>query len=70
MGKSLWVATLIIAVFSLAINASRPDTVYVSISFAILAGVVTWKTLPRLAMTFVNARVSGVDVLKTDRPLL
>ncbi|KAI7852274.1 UDP-N-acetylglucosamine--dolichyl-phosphate N-acetylglucosaminephosphotransferase [Circinella umbellata] len=51
-------------------NVSLHDTVYVSISFAILAGVITWKTLPRLAMTFINAHVSGVDVLKTDRPLL
>ena len=70
MGKSLWVVSLIVAVFGLAMNVSLHDTVYVSISFAILAGVITWKTLPRLAMTFINAHVSGVDVLKTDRPLL
>ncbi|KAI9278911.1 glycosyl transferase family 4-domain-containing protein [Phascolomyces articulosus] len=70
MGKSIWVASLIVVAFGLAINVPLPDTVYVSISFAILAGVVTWKTLPRLAMTFVNARVSGVDVLKPDRPVI
>ncbi|KAI9490444.1 glycosyl transferase family 4-domain-containing protein [Zychaea mexicana] len=70
MGKSIWAASLIATIIGVTVNVPLPDTVYVSIAFAILASVVTWKTLPRLAMTFVEARVSGVDVLKRDRPLL
>ncbi|KAI8143571.1 glycosyl transferase family 4-domain-containing protein [Fennellomyces sp. T-0311] len=70
MGKTLWAAALIAAVIGFAANVPLPDTVYVSIAFAILAALVTLKTLPRLASTFVTARVSGVDVLKRDRPLL
>ena len=70
MSKSLRAAALIAAVIGFAVNVPLPDTVYVSIAFGIMAALVTLKSLPGLATTFVEARVSGVDVLKRDRPLL
>ncbi|KAI7880231.1 UDP-N-acetylglucosamine-dolichyl-phosphate N-acetylglucosaminephosphotransferase isoform a [Lichtheimia hyalospora FSU 10163] len=47
-----------------------PDTVYISVAFSILAAFMTWKTLPRLQQPFLNAKLSGIDVLKRSRPVI
>lgn len=54
--------------FLFVVNAR--DTVYVSVGFSVIAALMTGKTLPRLKQTFVNARLSGTDVLKPHRPTL
>ncbi|ORY95945.1 UDP-N-acetylglucosamine--dolichyl-phosphate N-acetylglucosaminephosphotransferase [Syncephalastrum racemosum] len=47
-----------------------PDTIVVSFGFTLIAALMTHKTLPRLRQTFVNARLSGTDILKPHRPVL
>ncbi|KAI9315498.1 glycosyl transferase family 4-domain-containing protein [Dichotomocladium elegans] len=55
---------------AVAASSSPPDTVYYSVAFSTIAALTTWKTLPRLTKTFINARLSGVDILKKKRPVL
>ncbi|KAI9027417.1 putative UDP-N-acetylglucosamine--dolichyl-phosphate N-acetylglucosaminephosphotransferase [Phycomyces nitens] len=50
--------------------ASAHETLVVSVSLSVLAGWMTWKTLPQLKQAFVNARLCGIDVLKRDKPVI
>lgn len=64
---------VVMAVVVCAIAATialAPDTIVVSIGFTLVAALMTHKTLPRLRQTFVNARLSGTDILKPNRPVL
>ncbi|KAI8328119.1 UDP-N-acetylglucosamine--dolichyl-phosphate N-acetylglucosaminephosphotransferase-like protein [Chlamydoabsidia padenii] len=46
------------------------ESLVISFIMAILAFIMTFKTIPRLKQPFLNAQLSGVDVLKPTRPKL
>lgn len=50
--------------------ATYHESLVISFFMAILAAIMTYKTIPRLNHAFINARLSGVDVLKPTRPIL
>ncbi|KAI8099271.1 glycosyl transferase family 4-domain-containing protein [Halteromyces radiatus] len=46
------------------------ESLVVSFILAILAGLTAVKTIPRLKQPFLNAKLSGIDILKPNKPIL
>ncbi|CAO3647425.1 unnamed protein product [Cunninghamella blakesleeana] len=46
------------------------EALLVSFIMSIIASYITFRTIPKLKQTFINARLSGIDVLKRNRPIL
>jgi UDP-N-acetylglucosamine--dolichyl-phosphate N-acetylglucosaminephosphotransferase len=67
------IALVALSVLSLAAaitSKGEHTTLTVSIIGSIIAGLCTYKTLPKLADTFIKANLSGRDLLKSNKPLL
>ncbi|KAG0163909.1 tunicamycin resistance protein [Apophysomyces sp. BC1015] len=69
MGVQL-VAASAITLLAAGLMLSTYQTLIISAGIAIIAGLMTWTTLPTLYETFLNARLSGVDILKPSRPVI
>lgn len=55
---------------SLKYLAEHHEALLISFIMTIIASYITFRTIPKLKQTFINARLSGIDVLKRNRPIL